>query len=631
VRVAVLLLIVTVAGCSTSPPFEPTPSARAVAGGTLRVVFPAEPQQDGPFAAAEPAVLDPHLDAYFPWYDSWELRRCCVARSLLSANGRSTEEGGSRLQPDLAAAMPDVSADGLAWTFKLRQGVHYGPPLEQVEITAPDFIRSFHRLMSPALEAVDTNYLFADIVGAADYVDGRAQSIAGLESPDRHTLVIRLNQPAGDLASRLSLPVVVPIPPHPSRPAATFGAADGHDDGYGRFLVSSGPYMVEGSEALDFSLPAADQVPLSGLGSGQRITLVRNPAWDSATDPLRPAQADRIELSFVPTADDGVAAIASGKADLFMNSVPDPEIPADVVNAIRVDSTRGQVFINEKDFFAGIMMNLAHPPFDDLHVRRAFSYAVNKANIVEQLGGPLRFRVAHHLVPDSMEDNLLVDYRPYDTPSGAGDIEAAKREMAQSAYDTDGDGICDADACRAIRAMSRGWDDKFLAVAQSVRDDAALIGIELALDEATGFDEFIAPYDDPSDRAAIFIPLGWIKGHPSPSSFFVDQFYSPVALAELGNGSLVGATTAQLREWGYGDVSVPNVDARIEACLPLTGTAQYECWAALDQYMMENVVPSVSYGSGLGVVLGSTRVTGYSWDQLATAPAFDRIELGPEP
>ena len=40
-------------------------------------------------------------------------------------------------------------------------------------------------------------------------------------------------------------------------------------------------------------------------------------------------------------------------------------------------------------------------------------------------------------------NNLLADYDPYPSPNYAGDIEAAKEEMAQSKYDTDGDGVCD--------------------------------------------------------------------------------------------------------------------------------------------------------------------------------------------
>src|SRR4029453_17562427 len=79
-------------------------------------------------------------------------------------------------------------------------------------------------------------------------------------------------------------------------------------DDYGRFLVASGPYVIGGSEDLDFSVPPQQQEPASGfvpptLNDAGRVTepgslvLVRNPSWDPATDGLRPAYPDRIEMA----------------------------------------------------------------------------------------------------------------------------------------------------------------------------------------------------------------------------------------------------------------------------------------------------------------------------------------------
>jgi peptide/nickel transport system substrate-binding protein len=73
------------------------------------------------------------------------LFRCCFVRTLLSSTGRPTEEGGTVLRPDLAAELPEVSPDGLSWTFRLKQGLRYEPPLEGVEITAPDVLRAIQR------------------------------------------------------------------------------------------------------------------------------------------------------------------------------------------------------------------------------------------------------------------------------------------------------------------------------------------------------------------------------------------------------------------------------------------------------------------------------------------------------
>ena len=132
---------------------------------------------------------------------------------------------------------------------------------------------------------------------------------------------------------------------------------------------------------------------------------------------------------------------------------------------------------------------------------------------------------------------------------------------------------------------------------------------------------------DPSAKLALFDPHGWGRDNLSASNFFVGQFYSPVA--EGTNLAKIGATSAQLEDWGYDVAAVPNIDARIEACIPLTGSAQFECWASLDQYVVESVAPSVPIGLGVTPVLASQRISEYSTNELTSAPSYDRIFVTP--
>ena len=69
-------------------------------------------------------------------------------------------------------------------------------------------------------------------------------------------------------------------------------------------------------------------------------------------------------------------------------------------------------------------------------------------------GGELHGEIAGHIMVNSLENNLLADYDPYATPNSAGDINAAKEEMKQSAYDSDGDGVCDDPVCKDILAVT---------------------------------------------------------------------------------------------------------------------------------------------------------------------------------
>jgi hypothetical protein len=95
----------------------------------------------------------------------------------------------------------------------------------------------------------------------------------------------------------------------------------------------------------------------------------------------------------------------------------------------------------------------------------------------------------------------------------------------------------------------------------------------------------------------------------------------------IGNFSMVGAMPAQLRRWGYGVTRVPSVDNRIGECAALVAGPQTQCWASLDQYLMERVVPWVPLVFESHVELIPARVARYAFDQLACLPALDRIEL----
>jgi hypothetical protein len=89
------------------------------------------------------------------------------------------------------------------------------------------------------------------------------------------------------------------------------------------------------------------------------------------------------------------------------------------------------------------------------------------------------------------------------------------------------------------------------------------------------------------------------------------------------------ATPAQLRSWGYAVTTVPAVDDRIDQCLRLTGSAQLQCWASLDQYLMEEVVPWAPYAFESKVMVVSPRIVAFSFDQFANHPSLDRIALRP--
>ena len=620
-RLAAAMMLLAAACSPPSPTIEPSPSASPIqSGGVLRVGVGLFPTDVDPSVEVDffnelrgPAALDPALTGYI---DSLELFRCCLARTLMAFPGLPTRDGGGISQPDLASGMPEVSDDGLTWTFQLKPGIHYGPPLEDVEVAAADIIRGLER----AAMGSNGEFFFGVIQGYPEFVAGEADTITGLEAPDNLTLRIHLTAPSGDLADRMSNPQSAPIPPLPNNPAAGLGTASGHDGGYGGFLVSTGPYMLAGSEDLDFGLPPDEQQPASGWQPGTSISLVRNPSWSAAEDPLRGAHVDGIELIFEhETLDEVARALDEGEIDLVWYTDRPPQAPAAQVEAYRSDPAQGFVSVEPADAMQAIWINVAVPPFDDIHVRRAMNLVIDKAAIQAIEGGPDIANVVGHIGLNSQEDDLLLDYDPYGSAGNAGDVEAARAEMALSRYDTDGDGLCDDPVCGSPAAYVHD-NPLYAAPGSLIADDFESIGILLDVRTVPAGDLYGLMFDL-STQTPASLTVGWQKAFPNASDWFL-QFVA-------GGPTALGLSPEELADLGYAVTEVPSVDDRIGACLAELDDAQRRCWADLDQHLMENVIPWVPYVEWNMTNVVPARITHYSFSQSTTLPALDQIALSP--
>lgn len=101
--------------------------------------------------------------------------------------------------PDIATGQPSISADGLTYTFHLRQDARFsnGDP-----ITADDFIFSWNRA---ATRQGDFAGLFDLIAGYQDVAGGRTKQMSGLSKTDAYTLNVTLVKRAGYFMSEVAL------------------------------------------------------------------------------------------------------------------------------------------------------------------------------------------------------------------------------------------------------------------------------------------------------------------------------------------------------------------------------------------------------------------------------------------
>ena len=618
---AVLAVAMAAACTADTATIAPAPS-RGPVGGTLRL------------GMTNPSLWG--MDPLNEWnVSTWELFRCCLVRTMMSYD----VGGGSpdlRPVPDLAAAPPEISSDGLTWTFRLREGIRYAPPLDDVEITSGDFVRAITRAAHSLDPTAPELPSYLDMIEGYDaYVDDEATSIVGLQTPDAHTLRITTTRLDSALLYMLALPITAPIPPHPTEPDAPFGVASGYPDeharpngganSYGPVQVASGPYMFEGAGEVDLTLPPSERTPPSGftlwgveivspeeidVTSDGAITLVRNPSWRPEDDPLRAALADRIELVGGPP-EDLFSLMETGELDIVFDSDP----PAGMLRDYQEDPALRPLIQSPVGSLALIFaaFNVATPPFDDVAVRRAVAYAMDRTGLAEMYAGPTR--VAQHFGPDVFEASMLASWSSIPGAGGHGDMTAAREEMRASRYAT-GD-RCTDPACDGVRIVMRAAMEPGVP---AFRKALLELGIDAEIELPP---EPPGPYDclAPEAPVAMCVGTGWSPDFSSAAQYLGAFFSSDGALPM----TRLGATPSELRRWGYEVTRVPSLDDQIERCEQELGAGQAACWARLDQYVVTQLVPAVPMGYFATLRLSSPAIGPVPWDEVHLQPALERI------
>ncbi len=293
----------------------------------------------------------------------------------------------------------DTSDDGLTWTFHLRADARWsnGDP-----VTASDFVRSFQRILTPAL-AAEYAYKLHHLVGAEAFNRGELADFSqvGATALDDRTLHLRLKHRVPYLLEALKhyswFPVHIPT-------LERFGALDRKGTAWTRpgNLVGNGPFVLE------------NWLP------NQKITVTRSPTyWDAATVKL-----DGIAFHAIDNADAEERLFRTGRLHVT-GTVPTARIDtyrAESPERLRIDPYFGTYYYR---------FNTTRPPLDDVRVRRALALSIDRELLISSI---LRAgqEPAYHFTPPSPDftarSRLLTD------------IAEARRLLAEAGY-PDGRGI----------------------------------------------------------------------------------------------------------------------------------------------------------------------------------------------
>jgi peptide/nickel transport system substrate-binding protein len=231
------------------------------------------------------------------------------------------DENGA-VQPDLAKSW-DISPDGLTYTFHLHDGVkfHDGTPL-----TAEVVKFSLDRIGAP---------------GSTNAQKQRYAAIDKVEAVDPLTVKVTLKHPEGDFLYNLGWGNAEIVAPNSAADNATHP-------------IGTGPFRF------------VDWI------KGDHVDLAKNPDYWGT-----PAKLDKVTFKFISDPTAAFAAMMAGDVDAFPN-FPAPEtlaqFKADARFAVVVGTTEGETIM---------AMNNGRKPFNDLKVRQALSYAVDRKAIID--------------------------------------------------------------------------------------------------------------------------------------------------------------------------------------------------------------------------------------------------------
>ena len=564
------------------------------------------------------ADLDPSGE-YLGWAWDWFYT---MHRPLLGYNHKSAEKGGTELKPDLATSLGEVSADGLTYTFKIKD-VNFGPPLNR-KVTSKDVAYAIARAGNLDVSASGPGpTYFAVIEGFTAVTEKKATTVSGITTPDDNTVVIKLTEPTGDFRFRMAMPVGAPIPEEVAKCFTKAGE-------YGSYQVSTGPYMLEGIAQMDAS--SCERIRATkptGHDPTQFTRLVRNPSYDPATDTkdMRGAYVDKIEMKLNTNRDDIENRVLAGQVD-------DGEVTASptILNKANTDpNVKDNVKVDPGDrtWYLSMAMNLA--PFDDLAVRKAASFIMDKKALVAARGGTFAGIPAEHIIPPDVLGGRLKpgEFDPYASPNHAGNLDAAKAEMRKSKYDTDQDGICDARQCKNVLHVTRS-SDPYPNIAAIVESSLEKIGITLRTRQV---DSYYQSVQVPTATPPIGSGAGWGKDFADAGTFYTPLLSSKaINVQATQNFAFLGLTRAQARQIRipFPSGGVPSVDDGIAKCQALAGDAREDCWAELDKTTMNEMVPWIPYLWATNITLISDAVTNYEFDQGgSTEMAFVHVAVDP--
>jgi len=255
--------------------------------------------------------------------------------------GLVTLDKSLKVIPDIAKAMPDVSADGKTYTFHLRDDVVFSGSNRKV--TAADFKYSIERAANQKTESPTADTYLGDIVGVKDMIRGKANDVAGVKVVDDSTLQIQIDSPKPYFLAKLTYPTAFVVDKD---------QIQSDPQNWTRHPHGTGPFL------------------LKEWNIGKDVILTANPRYHLGAPALK-------EVDYDLAGGSSLTEYQNNEIDVTGVGINDIETVRDNSDPLHKE------FHESPDLSLGyIAFNVQKPPFDDVKVRQAFSEAIDKDQLI---------------------------------------------------------------------------------------------------------------------------------------------------------------------------------------------------------------------------------------------------------
>ncbi len=445
--------------------------------------------------STEPPTLDPSLatDSQSIWW---------IHQLFVGLTGFNEK---AEVVPSLATEW-SASEDGLTWTYKMRNDVHWvhrNPVTSEFEdlgpVTAQDVVYGVKRTLDPNT-ASDYAFVLYVLKGAEEFNTAKPDAEnfqelmdnVGVRALDDTTVEFTLKEPAGYFPSITGMWVTFPLPQ---------AAIEEHGDNWTEagLIVTNGPYT------------------LAEWSHGAYIKAVKNPLWVNAAD----VQIEVIQGPIVQEQSTSMAMYEANEIDMMADPGWGPPLPD--MDRIKADPELSkQLFIAPRlcTYYYGFVTT--KPPMDNPKLRKALAAAIDRKSLITNLLKGEQ-RPAHSFTAPgnfgSVADDLSVaGWMVMD--NYADQLAQAQAWMAEAGY-PEGEGLnltlmhntseAHAQIMQAIQAM---WQEAFPKATFTIENQEWNVYLKTLLP------------DSPDEEKPDVYRMGWCADYPDANNWLNEVFNS---------------------------------------------------------------------------------------------------------